>query len=520
MQHEDLQRLKKETLLEIEAENNLRELITQNQQLSTDLSKALTKIDQLEERLDDLENEIYSDDFDTATSTKKEYYPPHITKMLGDFYYRQVTHSGMPIYRSFKTHDQVSEQTVLKKLDQLNQNYNADAGDRNLHMKFNRAEVQIALTDLKEASNETYQPAPYNEVKPLISNGDGTYHVNKYQRPDLPIDRAIDEELPLDPRFTEALERVFPDEAERHFFTGWMRLVAFDLDRLPRIAPMILGKQGTGKTFLISQVLSALVGKTNTTTCNFSNVMSQFTASMNNKRLVSVEENDTSNKRNGSNKIKQFVSNDDFFGESKGVDGAQRDRTFAMCFTDNDFALPFEIPATERRYWIPSYVDHKVNKDESEAFFGDLAESIKSDDDLLLGFASWLYRYDSSDCNYNVAPETRTFKALTGAGVKAEKEEALTELINSGELPIIYPVSMARELKLKNGQIVHLIEKSGLYDMELVKVKGSKGYVLKDNSLSHQKLKDAWDSWKRHNVINSDFEEDDFSDYTDNTDWS
>jgi hypothetical protein len=141
--------------------------------------------------------------------------------------------------------------------------------------------VSKSLTNLKFRlpiiRRNAYDPSNTSKLKRLKT---GLYELNTYKAPEHKSVVGFNGPIPCPDFFGEYMERLFPVEAERNYMVRWMARSVIQPAYKIRVAPILRGGQGTGKSFLIGEVMSKLAGKHNVLNTSLGRITGQFNAAI------------------------------------------------------------------------------------------------------------------------------------------------------------------------------------------------------------------------------------------------
>ena len=178
-------------------------------------------------------------------------------------------------------------------------------------------------------------------------------------RPELAQGSLVDEEglvlvntyVPIDvpseagdvSRFLNHMALILPDESDREILLSYMAAVVQHKGEKFPWAPLIQGIEGNGKSLIIS-VLSAAVGNRYTHKPNAQELGgggSKFTAWLQNKLFIGIEEIYVSDRREVSDALKPLITDDRVEIQGKGADQVMGDNraNFVLCSNHKDAIL-------------------------------------------------------------------------------------------------------------------------------------------------------------------------------------
>jgi hypothetical protein len=220
-------------------------------------------------------------------------------------------------------------------------------------------------TELKQGDNLPLTVVMGEGFQPLgqtILEGD---LLNLWQPPNLqPSGQKVtrDQGAP----FLEFLTRWFPDDTERAYFTRWMAWTVRNPHRRIGVSPLLRSEQGTGKGFFVECLMTGLLGKKSVANTGLKSVVGDFNEVLEGKTFIVIDEL----YRNGeatANALKSIQGNRTFTLNRKHQPIVTVDNYVNFIVTSNDW-VPLDLEAEDRRFWVPAFIKHKVDLDETSRF--------------------------------------------------------------------------------------------------------------------------------------------------------
>ena len=217
--------------------------------------------------------------------------------------------------------------------------------------------------------------------------------------------------------FQQYLNRLIPPDNFCHFENVEMRqqdyLVQWIAQRVqtpstpPYVAVVLRGRQGTGKNFLIDNILAHLLGERNVKTYALDD-LKKFTAQAYQTTLIHIEEM-MDNRTITANKLKALVTQDEAEVDEKYVAKYTATKHFGIIISSN-VPNPISIEAGDRRYFIPKYSEHMHSLEESQKFFKEFQKWLQVDG--LQEIYDYLYNLPITQ-DFRVPPMTKDKEAVT-----------------------------------------------------------------------------------------------------------
>jgi hypothetical protein len=199
------------------------------------------------------------------------------------------------------------------------------------------------------------------EDKPYITEQDtGCTFTNSYRKYK-PQTTSTD----LSPLFLEYLERLVPIPEERHIFVQWLAHLFQHPEERPSWHIMAPSDTGTGKGFLVEKVLCPLL--THTQILNtFAKLTSQFSTTLEEALFVLLDDAKAGSE-NQQTQLKSLLTEEQAYVERKKLQGGMV-RTYTRFFLASNEDTPLNLEANERRWYVLSKIEHRVDGDETAAF--------------------------------------------------------------------------------------------------------------------------------------------------------
>ena len=162
------------------------------------------------------------------------------------------------------------------------------------------------------------------------------------------------------------LERMMPDEVERDYFERFLAITIRRPTLSVDIAPLLRGEQGTGKNFLMDQIIAPLVGETNAKTVELGQMMSRFRGDLFRSTVLMIDELYSSQKKSA-DRLKVVVTQREARSDEKYEKQVQVKTYYNLIVASNSEA-PLYIEEGDRRWWVPQYIRHKHSTEETSYF--------------------------------------------------------------------------------------------------------------------------------------------------------
>lgn len=245
--------------------------------------------------------------------------------------------------------------------------------------------------------------------------------------------------------FLDFLSRWFPDDEERAYFTRWMAWTVRYPHRRLIVTPLLRSDHSTGKGFFAECLMTGLLGKKSVANTGLKSVVGDFNEVLEGKTFVVIDEL----YRNGeatANALKSIQGNSTFTLNRKHQPIVTVDNYLNFIVTSNDL-LPLDLEAEDRRFWVPQFIKHRVDINETGHFLNaQLRPWLEADGFQLV--RDYLEQIDlTSFYPTSPAPMTVSKKEMIGFTPREELAEFVAEYI--GEARVIKATDIASAYKVE-----------------------------------------------------------------------
>lgn len=223
---------------------------------------------------------------------------------------------------------------------------------------------------------------------------------------------ATTDSAEVSPLFLDYLERLAPDPDERHVMVQWLAHIFQRPEQRPSYHLMMPSDTGTGKGFLVEEILHPLLHHTSIVS-SFSKVTGQFSSLVEDNVLVLLD--DCKAKSDAvQTQLKSLLSEERQYVERKKLQGSMV-RTYARFILASNEVKPLHLDESERRWFVLKYLSHKVDRAETQQFIKSLADWLE-----LPGSLCKVYNYflacDLTGFNHKNPPMTDSLRAIVEMG--------------------------------------------------------------------------------------------------------
>lgn len=230
--------------------------------------------------------------------------------------------------------------------------------------------------------------------------------------------KPIPADKPISPLFPEFLERLFPDDADRHTCVQYFAHAIQKPEERPSWHLLLVSESGTGKGFLFNEILTPLLLHTSIAQ-SFTKVTSQFSTILEDN-LVCLLDDPRKGSEETMTRLKSILSEESALVEHKG-ETARMVRTYTRFILASNLDRPLRLDEDDRRWFAPAKLVHKVSKEETQEFISTLAAWLKEPESLSLIY-NWFMQYDLTDFNPKHIAQSEQLKAMIGMSKNALDE--------------------------------------------------------------------------------------------------
>lgn len=211
-----------------------------------------------------------------------------------------------------------------------------------------------------------------------------------------------------DPLFHELFERMFPNPLERHTVTQWIAHMFQRPQERPSWHLMWPSDTGTGKGFLVNDILQPLLLHTSSIR-NYAQIMGKFSAILANDLLVLID--DAKAKSDATQtELKSLLSEERAFVEMKYGSAGMVD-TFTRIILASNEDRPLFLDANERRWYVTAKIGHRVNRDDTAKFIQRLADWLTLPGSLCKVY-NFFMQYDLTGFHHKQVPPSAGLAAM------------------------------------------------------------------------------------------------------------
>jgi hypothetical protein len=173
---------------------------------------------------------------------------------------------------------------------------------------------------------------------------------------------------------------------------------------------MLLSEPGTGKGFLLQEILHPLLNHTSVV-ADYSKVMGRFSGVLQDNLLVLLDDCKARTDATQT-QLKSILSEERAYVEKKNLDGGMVD-TFTRFILASNEHKPLTLEASERRWYVPARLVHKVDRHETQAFIQSVADWLKLPGSLD-AVHHYFMSYSLNGFNYKDVPDSDGLLAIVG----------------------------------------------------------------------------------------------------------
>ena len=234
---------------------------------------------------------------------------------------------------------------------------------------------------------------------PIVSHNN-THYLNTFKSYSPTTDKHQQADLtPLHALF----ERLFPVESEREIVLNWIGHLIQRPYEKPTYHLMLTGQQGTGKGTLCNSLLAPLINNQLVSVNSYGQLTGRFSDVLADSLLV-VLDDCRKGTYNTATALKSLLTEKRVYVERKGQQGKMVNTYSRFILNSND-KLPIPIESNDRRWFVPQYMNHVVDRKETQAFISSFIKWLESNIDCVYWYFT---NRDISQFNHNDCPTTAT----------------------------------------------------------------------------------------------------------------
>lgn len=229
------------------------------------------------------------------------------------------------------------------------------------------------------------------------------------------------------PLFLEYMERMFSVEAECRYMTWWLAHAIRCPEQKIIATPVLRSRQGIGKTFMVGTLMRGIMGSS-ADVCGLGDIVGTFQDAIIGKTTLLIDECYV-DKRRTTNVLKVFQSNETLMVNRKNQPVITIENKLNLVIASNDFD-PVYFESSDRRFFIPQFIEYKVDQPESKRFIAQFANWLTNEN----GFQKvrdYLETVNLSDYSpYDPAIMTESKQARLGWSLEDKILEQIEKLIS------------------------------------------------------------------------------------------
>jgi hypothetical protein len=286
----------------------------------------------------------------------------------------------------------------------------------------------------------------------------GCTFVNTY-RPYEPTTDATD----VSPIFLEFFQRLAPDERERHIFVQWLAHAFQRPHERPSWHCLLTSDTGTGKGFLVNEILHPLLRHTSIV-ADYKQVMGRFSSVLEDNLLVLIDDAKARSDATQT-QLKSLLSEERTYVERKGLQGGMVP-TYARFILASNEHRPLFLDAAERRWFVLARVEHRHDRQETQAFIQSLADWLSLPGSLCRVY-NWFMSYPLDGFNHKSVPDSAGLAVMVAMS-RSPYADGIAEFVaESSVFTYAELVQGLKELGLTklpgDRELGHLIREAGFH---------------------------------------------------------
>jgi len=351
---------------------------------------------------------------------------------------------------------------------------------------YNYSGLDVDFNLFKSYLSKSLMPCAAKIFKP---NGqqfvlyDHTRYLNTYKPYQLSHPNASGCDL-----FHEFMGRLFPLENERDTVLKWIAYAVQYPQERPTWHLMLTGEPGVGKGVLFSDVLTPLVSGQTQLVNKFARVTGQFSSVLENSIFLCLDDC-----RYGTvdtqTQLKSLLTGKDVFIEKKGFNDAGMVNTYTRVVLNSNHKIPLPMDASERRWYVPAYIAHKVDGNETQRFIESFIDWVQQPQNIDAIY-NYLMAMDLSGFNPNRCAPTPTQLAMieNGTPVLESEIQAFIDYNELFERPELLNYLDSRKVRYNGNTLNNALQELN-YISPRVMVQGKKHTIYMPSDYNRKLIK-------------------------------
>ncbi|HMY01566.1 MAG TPA: DUF5906 domain-containing protein, partial [Agitococcus sp.] len=176
-------------------------------------------------------------------------------------------------------------------------------------------------------------------------------------------------------------ERLFPIAEERGIVLNWVAHLIQRPYEKPSFHLMLTGETGVGKGSLCNALIAPLINNQLVSINSYSQLTGRFSDLLADNMLI-VLDDCRRGSHNTATQLKSLLTEKRVFVERKGLQGKMVNTYSRFILNSND-KLPIPIEHNDRRWYIPQYMNHVVDRRETQVFISSFVKWLESNIDCV-----------------------------------------------------------------------------------------------------------------------------------------
>jgi hypothetical protein len=258
----------------------------------------------------------------------------------------------------------------------------------------------FVLAFLEHVVGSKFLPKP---VRLIEEQDTGCTFVNTYR-----AYKPGSDDAEVSPLFLDFFARLMPDEQEHGIVMQWLAHIFQRPEQRPSWHLMLTSDTGTGKGFLVENILHPLLRHTSVVS-DYSQVMGRFSGVLANNLLVLIDDAKAKTEATQT-QLKSLLSEERAYVEKKHGDAGMVDTYTRFILASNEHR-PLWLDASERRWYVTARLVHRHDRTETAAFIQKLADWLAEPGSLDRVY-NWFMAYDLTGFNPKCVPDSAGLAAM------------------------------------------------------------------------------------------------------------
>jgi len=228
---------------------------------------------------------------------------------------------------------------------------------------------------------------------------------------------------------------------------------------LQLVVVVLKGFEGTGKDTLTDFIKRLIGAKYVFKSDKEKQILGDFNASIENKLIITCDEQDGTNAAQLTNEIKNLSTAPTISINKKGID-AYEVNNYALCFINSNSIAPVQVSETNRRFFINTCDASLLGPEKSASFFQPMYDMMDNNEPMMNSLFKYFYEMDIEGFVPKKFPVSETAKVLRDNNIHIIKRYLYNEVGDIAKTSLSYI-----KQKDSDDDIIYITGKDMLYEI-------------------------------------------------------